>query len=203
MKNIIYVKVDLDHFWSSSDRIIGREGESETTQLQITLADELKGNWAYLDFKKPNGETFKTPRLEEINGVINYDIPLGVLDVKGEMGIQLVLQNENGLIWKSAIKHYANRSSINATEDIPDKEDFITEAQKILDDIQSGGGGSTGGGLTEDQVLELIANAIVDNEQIQALHEKDTELDEKLGDVENALDNIIAIQNTLIGGATE
>lgn len=153
MKNIIGVKIGLDHFWSCNERIIGREGESDTTQLKISLPTELLDYWAYLDFKKPNGETFKTPRLNVVNGVINYDIPLSLLDERGEIGVQLVLQNENGEIWKSAIKHYANRHSINAVDDIPDKEDFIAVAQKLLDDVNFSS-------VTEAEAETILKNGI-------------------------------------------
>ena len=60
MKDIICIKVGADHSCSCNTRIIAREGESLTTQLQISLADELCDYWVYVDFKKPSGETFKT-----------------------------------------------------------------------------------------------------------------------------------------------
>jgi hypothetical protein len=66
-------------------------------------------------------------------GKIDYNIPCSVLDVEGELEVQLVFQNEAGDIWKSYVKEFAVRYSINAVDDIPDKPDFIAEAQKVID----------------------------------------------------------------------
>jgi hypothetical protein len=87
----------------------------------------------YIDFEKPNGETVRTSRLEVADGVAYYDVPLYILSESGEIKIQVVFQKENEVIWKSSVKTYTIQESINAVADIPNKEDFITEAQKILD----------------------------------------------------------------------
>lgn len=158
MKDIIQVNIGEDHIFNCDRKKIARTGESSVTRLEIALEENLSECWAYLDFKKANGETVKTPKLEIVDNRAVYDIPLGVLDVVGDLEVQLVLQRESGEIWKSDVKKFFVCKSINATDDIPDKEDFITEAQKLLDE---------------------------------------------LGDVETALDGIIAIQNELIGGDTE
>ena len=155
MIDLVCASVGLDHIYNCTRKKIARTGESDVTRLEITLASELCNCWAYLDFKKANGEKFKTPKLDIVDSKITYDIPLGVLDVEGELKAQVVLQKESGEIWKSDPKKYFVCKSIDATDDIPDKEDFIAEAQKLLDE---------------------------------------------LGDVETALDTIIAIQEELIGG---
>lgn len=137
MKDVISVNIGQDHIYHCATRIIGRAGESKTTRLEITIPDELADYWAYLDFRKQSGETIKTPRLDVVGNVIAYDVPLYVLSESGDIEVQLVLQKESGEIWKSSIKKYNNLKSINATDDIPNKEDFITNAQRILD--QAGG----------------------------------------------------------------
>ena len=176
MINIIPVYVGRDHIYECATKTIAREGESLATQLQITLADELTSCWAYIDFKKPSGETVKTPRLEIVDGVVTYDIPQYVLDEEGELSVQLVLQNADGLVWKSTTKKYLNKSSIDATDDIPEKEDFITEAQKLLDelsDIEIGGGGEGGdidlSGYAKKEDLDQKADKTYVDEQLEKI----------------------------------
>ncbi len=133
MKDLITVNIDSNHSTETSTNILGREGEGNTAQLEIAIPEELRGYDIYIDFEKPNGEPVRTPRLEVKNGVARYDVPPYLLVESGEIGVQLVFQSENKGVWKSSVKKYVIQNSINAVNDIPNKEDFITEAQKILD----------------------------------------------------------------------
>lgn len=134
MRDIINAIIDEKHFLKCSTYSIARNGEGLTPCLSISIPDGLFNYWAYIDFKKPNGEKFKTPRIEVSEGKITYNIPSAVLDEDGELEVQIIFQNADGGIWKTYVKEFAVRYSINATDDIPDKEDFITEAQKVLDE---------------------------------------------------------------------
>ena len=136
-KDTIAVTIGDDHSFDCSVVTIGRTGENAVSQFEIEIPEELSGFWAFLDFKKPNGETLKTPRLDIVDNKIEYDIPAYLLDKSGNLEVQLVLQNENGEIWKSATKKFVVLKSIDAGEDIPDtqKEDFFAEAQALLDKI--------------------------------------------------------------------
>lgn len=134
MRDIINATLGSDHFLKCSTYSIARNGEGLTPCLSISIPENLSKYWAYLDFKKPNGETFKTTNIQVADGKIEYNIPHAVLDNEGKLEVQVVFQNENNEIWKSYVKEFVVRYSINATDDIPDKQDFITEAQKILDE---------------------------------------------------------------------
>lgn len=136
MKDLIQAIIKEDHFWYCKEDVIARKGEGLYPCLSITIPDFLYDCWAYLDFKKPNGDTFKTPRLEVEGGKIIYDIPSSVLDMQGDISVQAVFQNPDGGIWKSYVKRYAVRNSINAVDDIPEQGDFINEAQKLLDELE-------------------------------------------------------------------
>ena len=142
MRDIINATLGNDHFLKFSTYSIARNGEGLSPCLSVSIPENLTKYWAYLDFKKPNGETFKTPRVDVADGKIEYNIPHAVLDVEGKLELQIVFQNENNEIWKSYVKEFVVRYSINATDDIPDKQDFITEAQKLLDEIERSGGGN-------------------------------------------------------------
>ena len=159
MRDIINATIGENHFFKCSTYSIARNGEGLTPCFSISIPDGLLSYWAYIDFKKPNGEKFKTPRIDVSEGKITYDIPCAVLDADGELEVQVIFQNADGEIWKSYVKEFAVRYSINAVDDIPNKQDFITEAQTLLDQING----------------DIVS-------------------------METALDNIIAIQNTLIGG---
>ena len=134
MRDIINASICENHFLKCATYSIARNGEGLTPCLSITITDGLLKFWAYIDFKKPNGETFKTPRIDVNEGIITYNIPSAVLDYDGKLEVQVVFQNADGEIWKTYVKEFAVRYSINATDDIPNKEDFITEAQNLLDE---------------------------------------------------------------------
>ena len=134
MRDIIDVTLCEDHFLKCKTYSIARNGEGLTPCLSIAIPEKLCKYWAYIDFKKPNGDTFKTPRIDVVDGKVTYNIPGAVLNADGGLEVQVVFQNENNEIWKSYVKEFAVRYSINATDDIPDQEDFITNAQKLVDE---------------------------------------------------------------------
>lgn len=169
MVTTISIIIGKDHFVRCSTEVIARDGEGLVHRFAIEIPENFAELWAYLDFKLPNGEKYKTARLPIENNLITYDIPAYVLNGDGVLKVQLVLQDGNGLVWKSNPKKFTVRGSINAVDDIPDKEDFIAEAQRILDEIQYGDnvGGSTvnvkqlnitGDGTPED--IKKIQDAI-------------------------------------------
>jgi hypothetical protein len=135
MRDIINATISDDHFLKCGTYSIARNGEGLTPRFSITIPVGLCEYWAYIDFKKPNGETFKTPRIDVVEGKLIYDIPISVLDAEGKLEVQVVFQNADSEIWKTYVKEFAVRYSINAVDDIPDKQDFITEAQKMLDEL--------------------------------------------------------------------
>ena len=138
MKDKICATLTKDHIYICNGGVIGRSGENECTQLEITLDECLCDKWVYIDFIKPDGTTYKTPKLDIVQNKVIYDIPNALLDQKGALKVQVVLQNEVGEIWKSSIKTYEVNPSINATDDIPNQDDFITEAQRLLNEVEEG-----------------------------------------------------------------
>ena len=191
-RDTIEVIVGDDHSFNCSVTTLGRAGENNISQLEITIPDELAGFDAYLDFKKPGGETVRTPRLAIEGNKIEYDVPLSLLDQNGNIEVQIILQDESGYIWKGVVKKFTVLKSINAVDDIPEKEDFITEAQKLLDEIKSGvsasyishidlpSAGWSGDGSPYAQVVDIpgtTPNSKVDLnptvEQLAIFHNKD------------------------------
>ena len=136
-KDTIEVTIGDDHSFNCTATTLGRAGENNISQLEITIPAELASFDAYIDFKKPRGETIRTPRLTIEGNKIEYDMPLGLLDQSGNAEVQLILQDENGYIWKSTVKKLTILKSIDAVDDIPEKEDFITEAQRLLDELSN------------------------------------------------------------------
>ena len=160
MKNKICASIDKNHIYNCTSKIIARAGENESTELEITLADELCNCWAFLDFRKPDGSTLKTPKLDIIDNKVIYAISSALVDQDGDIEVQLVLQNEQGLIWKSSIKKYTVHGSINATDDIEVPEDFITNAQKILDDMQNTFNDLEGYSVAKKEELENVKKGL-------------------------------------------
>ena len=136
MKDKICISLNKDHLYTCSSKIIGRAGENNCTQLEIMLAENLCDKWFFLDFEKPDGTKFRSAKLDVIDNVVVYDIPNSLLDTDGELKVQAVLQDESGEVWKSTIKIYRVIKSINASDEIEEKEDFITEAQNLLNEFE-------------------------------------------------------------------
>jgi hypothetical protein len=200
MRDIINATLGGDHFLKCSTYSIARNGEGLTPCLSIAIPENLCKYWAYIDFKKANGVPFKTPKIDVVDGKITYNISGAVLDVDGKLEVQIIFQNENNEIWKSYVKEFTVRYSINATDDIPDKQDFITEAQALLNEAVA----------TAKSVEERANNGEFDGKDGKdyVLTEADkndiAELvtEGAIGDIETALDTIIAIQENLIGGGS-
>lgn len=128
MEDKILVNLSTDHTFECNVDIIGREGEGNTTRLEISVPEGLTGCSVYLDFEKPNGEKFRTPKLTIENGVAIYDVVPYLLTDSGEIKVQAVLVTNSGQTWKSYTKRYLIPDSIDALEEIPEKEDFIADA---------------------------------------------------------------------------
>lgn len=151
MKDKIPVTLNDNHMYSCAVNVIAYNNENDVSQLEITLDDRLLDYWVFIDFEKPDGTKIKTPKLNTVGNVATYVIPRSLVDQDGSLKAQIVLQNEEDVVWKSSIKTYRVKSSINATDDIPEeeREDFITEAQKLLEDFSN-----------IDEVLRDILEAI-------------------------------------------
>lgn len=138
MRNIISITVSADHRVCCPEWDIARTGENECTRFEITLAEELSTYSAYIDFEKPDGKKFKTPRMNIENNRIIYDLPSAVLDVKGNLLVHLVLQNDEGEIWKSNVQKFYVSESVDATETIVEKDDFVADIEKRVKELNDG-----------------------------------------------------------------
>jgi hypothetical protein len=146
-----------------------------------------------------NGEKFKSPRLNVEGNKATYTVPPYVL-IEGKLKIQVLFQNEHGKIWKSYKKPFTVRPSINAVEDIPEKEDFIAEAQKLLDEIEKGGTGGGGGSVTVDDHLDANSTNPVQNKVVKArIDEVGMMASNAQGGVGAAHERINALENVANG----
>lgn len=130
----ICATVDKNHIYNCTSKAIGRQGENICTQLEITLEDCLCDSWVYLHFEKIDGTTKVTKKLEIIDNVVTYEIGNDLLDVAGTLKVFVELHKDSGLVWKSSTKEYTVLKSFNGVDQIENKEDFITNAQKIVDE---------------------------------------------------------------------
>ena len=160
MKKRIQVNLGTDHAFECIDKVIGRAGEGLTTRLEITVPEALQSYEAYIDFEKPNGETLKTSALEVEGGVAYYDVSQYLLSESGEIKVQIVFQKSSGEVWKSSKKRFTILKSINAESDIPDKEDFITEAQKVLDELSGEVNEIAEKLMNDTEFVETVRNSI-------------------------------------------
>lgn len=161
MEDKILVNLSTDHTFECNVEIIGREGEGNTTRFEITVPEGLTGCSVYLDFEKPNGEKFRSPKLKMENGVAIYDVVPYLLTDDGEIKVQAVLVTNGGQTWKSYTKRYIIPDSIDALEEIPKKEDFIAD---VLSNVTNALKGKKSGGavaMTDISPLEHILDVKV------------------------------------------
>lgn len=139
MKRYIDVRIDKEHCYYCSNKIIARQNENNATAIRIQLLEEMLDKWIYIEFAKPNGEKVCTTRLEVENGVAIFDIPNTLTDIEGVLGVEIVIRDSEDVVWKSFKKTYLVEGAINASETIEEASpDFITEAQELLDQIETG-----------------------------------------------------------------
>lgn len=136
MINKICANIDKNHIYNCTSKTIGRQGENLCMQLEITLEECLCDSWVYLHFKKADGTTKVTPKLEIIDNKVIYDIGNDLLDIEGSLKVFVELHKESGLVWRSSTKTYTVLNSFNGVDQIENKDDFITEAQKTLDNME-------------------------------------------------------------------
>ena len=124
------------------NKIIGKTFENEATILHFELDEEMVDKDFYIDFEKIDGTKISTPRLEIENNFVKYAIPNSLLDLKGELNAEVVLRKD-GVVFKTYTMNFTILDSINATNKIPSQyPDFVSEAQKILDIIETNGKGN-------------------------------------------------------------
>lgn len=152
MNNIINIELQTNRIVNFSGAIINKTYENDFTQLNFTLASEMVSKDFYLEFEKSDGTKYVTPKLTINGNNVLYTIPNSLLDVSGSLDAEVVLRDSSGLVFKSYGFQLVVLNSINASEELPSEfPDFISEAQKILDEVQKAipTGGTTGQVLTK------------------------------------------------------
>lgn len=147
----INIYLNKNRTYSCDNLIIGKTYENEATKLWFMLDEEMYDKDFYLEFEKIDGAKFSTPKLEileeylteEDGGTIGitikyveYAIPNSLLDVPGDLKVEAILR-KNGTVFKTYTMKFTVLNSINASEDMPEEyPDFISEAQKVLDETK-------------------------------------------------------------------
>lgn len=147
----INIYLNNDRNYRCDNLIIGKTYENEATKLWFMLDEEMYDKDFYLEFEKIDGAKFSTPKLEileeylteEDGGTIGitikyveYAIPNSLLDVPGDLKVEAILR-KNGTVFKTYTMKFTVLNSINASEDMPEEyPDFISEAQKVLDETK-------------------------------------------------------------------
>lgn len=132
---ILYLK--KDHTIKAHGVVLGVDEENKSEVIHVYIEDTaLYDKWAYIEFVLENGVEFLTTRLEIENGAIHYVIPNSIM-VNGFLKVQVVFRDSTEWIWKSFVKQFVVRNSLNVGDDVAEENpDFITDAQRILDEAQ-------------------------------------------------------------------
>lgn len=191
MYNEILITVTESGATSANNTVLLMEGENDSKSFRVRLPIRLANDWVYIEFEQSNGDKFVSKRLESSsNGEFLYPLKKEVLSCVGELKVQIVIKNESGLIGKSNTLIFTVKGSINATEELVEKEssqELLLDVQAQLDNkqdkliagknillyeteegvyIDALGGGGSSGGLSETEV-----NAIVD-EKLKPVNQK-------------------------------
>ena len=142
----IEIRLKDNRDFECSNNVIGKTFENKATILKFYLTEEMLTKDFYIEFEKADATKFVTPKLEiiseEKNNAVSYEIPNSLLDLKGELKTEVVLRN-NDEVWKSYAIKFNILDSINASEEMATQyPDFVSEAQKVIDLIETEGDGS-------------------------------------------------------------
>lgn len=175
MNNEIIIKLSNDRRIECSSSIIGKTYENEATILKFNLIGEMIDKNFYIEFEKPDGTKLVTPKLEvkldeseiiKTHGTVEYAIPNSLLDMIGELKMEVVLRNDDGLVFKTFTYTFNILNSINASEEIPEAyPDFVSEAQKVMDLIKTEGKGDLY--LSDDGTYKEISSGIQDYNKLK------------------------------------
>lgn len=133
MYNEILITVSESGAISANNTVLLMEGENDSKSFRVRLPIRFANDWVYIEFKQSNGDKFVSKRLESYsNGEFLYLLKKEVLSCVGELKVQIVIKNGSGLIGKSNTLIFTVKGSINATEELVEKE----TSQELLLDVQ-------------------------------------------------------------------
>lgn len=144
----IEIKLFNNRTYLKSNSIIGKTNENISTTLKFILVNEMADKNFYIEFEKPDGTKLSTPKLDILTSeeifYVNYLIPNSLLDQEGNLNVEVILRDNEGLVFKSFTIKFTILKSINATEEIEENfPDFVSEAQKVIDLIETTGDGKS------------------------------------------------------------
>lgn len=130
--------------------IIANENENKATVLTISFENDVSNKDVYLEFEKANKEKFVSKRLEievvksivenlELTSIYGYfEMPNTLLDVKGDLLMQVVVRDNENVVYKSNIYKFYVGKSINAVDEIEESNpDLISDIQKQIDEVEN------------------------------------------------------------------
>ena len=111
------------------------------------------------------------------------------------------------------------KNKVNSISSTPSNENYPSE-KAVKDYVDNNSGGGTGGGISEGRVQEIVDEAVYECEKyankVDLMSDAEDKnvaypsvwavekyVEAKVGNIESALDSIIALQNSLIGGDGE
>ena len=156
---LVEISIKDDRSISCSSDVIGKENENKSTTLAIYLQDEMSNKNIFLEFEKANGDKFVSQELQILNNdqgyYVTFDMPNSLLDIEGPLLMEVVLRTDDNYVFKTYTFKFYVLHSINASEKVEeDNPDFISNAQKTLDETQEA--------LSQAQQTLSVMEGIVD-----------------------------------------
>ena len=155
----------------------GFAGENCATRIIFNLSDELlDADKYYLYITNAAGEFFATDSLECVNNSVFYELPNYVTAINGICKLQLVLKQDEMVAFM-----------------------FPCEI-KILPSAEKTSGAINYVSEISDALTICKSSAATAKKLLDTANENSAEFLKLLGDIETAVDEILEIQNSFIGG---
>lgn len=148
MINRIPITIDERGSVNKDITILAMENENLSKTFSISLPNSVIDKWIYIEFEKADSTKFVSSKLTAVNGYVEYDLGINLLDAAGKLICQVVAKDDSGVVWKSNKFDFTISGSINATEQVVESSpDVIADLQRQIDNISTGGdsGGDTSG----------------------------------------------------------
>lgn len=167
MINRIPITIDERGSVNKDITILAMENENLSKTFSISLPNSVIDKWIYIEFEKADSTKFVSSKLTAVNGYVEYDLGINLLDAAGKLICQVVAKDDSGVVWKSNKFDFTISGSINATEQVVESSpDVIADLQRQIDNISTGGdsGGDTSGEYVPVNTVNGNSNTTITND---------------------------------------
>lgn len=193
IKEIIINNLTHKVIMKKEDRLLGVKGENKFETLKFIFEDIFLNGEGILEIQKPNAQK-EYIILEKEEDCYLLEVKNSLLNVEGEITMQLVVRTTDNRVFKSVEFTMQVLKAIEATEEIPDEyktwdailAEKILEINKKLEELNS----------LEDTLDTLLSNANLQVENVENLVEEATRLKEETEKLKEQIETALSEYDT-------